>query len=402
MGRRQRTSNITACRRCDHAGILRLPRSATRPAGCLRRPKAPPLRLFLIFQVLSRTPVKSVCRFRCVSRSWRALVSDEVFVAAHESRTEPHLLLIANSSNKERGSQGRDLRLLDMHGNIVKVIKKVGFYSAFCPSFDDAICVTFDDRGNTNLVDLATGKVILTQTWSSLHDGSSCGFGFRCAMQSYSLGLGRAIPSGLYKAVRFITHAVNGHLQQTCEVRTLVADSTGWRRTESHAPIHVRGRFATTVNGVLHFLRRLMDGVYVLRFNLESEEWKRAIKGPLEADDYKSLKITQLNGTLCMIKPQPRVHGHTGIDIWLMSDYDQEIWTKAYTISTALGLNSMIPLRVIRGKLLVSCYRNYGMETTLKIYDPCTKTFTFAMEMPYTTVGVVGICSLHLKGFWLP
>jgi hypothetical protein len=157
----------------------------------------------VVFEILSRTPVKSVCRFRCVSRGWRALVSDEVFVAAHESCTEPHLLLVANSSNKERGSQGRDLRLLGMHRNVVKVIRKVGFHSAFCPSFDDAICVTFGDGGNTNLVDLATGKVILTQTWSGLHDGSSCGFGFGCAMQSYSFGFGRAIPSSLYKAVPF-------------------------------------------------------------------------------------------------------------------------------------------------------------------------------------------------------
>jgi hypothetical protein len=151
----------------------------------------------------------------------------------------------------------------------------------------------------------------------------------------------------------------------------------------------------------LHFLHRATDGIYVLCFSLESEEWKRAIKGPAEADGCKVLKITQLNGTLCMIGPQPRV---PGIDIWLMSDYDQEIWTKAYTISTALGLNSMIPLRVIRGKLLITCYRyrNYGTETTLEIYDPSTKTFTFAMEMPYTTTGLVGICSLHLKGFWQP
>jgi hypothetical protein len=112
----------------------------------------------VIFEILSRTPMKSVCRFRCVSKSWRALVSDTVFVAAHESRTEPHLLLVANSANQEQGSQGRDLRLLDMHGNLVKVIKEVGFYSALCPSFDDAICVTFDYGGNTNLVDLPTGK----------------------------------------------------------------------------------------------------------------------------------------------------------------------------------------------------------------------------------------------------
>ena len=340
----------------------------------------------VIFDILFWTPVKSVCRFRCVSRGWRALISDPVFIAAHRSHARPHLLLVANSSYE--GKQGRDLRLVDMHRNVVKVIKEVGIYSAFCPSFDDPVCVTFDACG-TNVVDLATGKVLMTSP------------NWRRHVYSYSFGFGRAIPSGMYKAVRFQNHAMNGHPQMAaCEVLTLADGAAPWRATRSHAPFLVHGRFATTVNGALHFLNTsTYHDDYVLRFDLESEEWKHAIKGPLKADDgvWKNKKITQLNGTLCMMGSQPQVLGLTRTDIWLMTDYDKEIWIKAYSISTALDISDMMLLGVIRGKLLFCCYGSYGLDKTLQFYDPSTDAFTFAMEVPFKPTGQVGLCSLHLK-----
>jgi F-box interacting protein len=351
----------------------------------------------VIFEILSRTPMKSVCRFRCVSKSWRALVSDTVFVAAHESRTEPHLLLVANSANQEQGSQGRDLRLLDMHGNVVKVIKEVGFYSALCPSLDDAICVTFDYGGNTNLVDLPTGKVIITS--QSLLNGSFRRSRLGCHRPTpfCSFGFGLAMPSGAYKAVRLKTRDLNDPSQPwECEV-LMLADGAGWRQARSRAPSPVSETFATTVNSVLHFLSILADSVCVLRFDLESEEWIKEIKGPRSEDGILLSKLTHLGGTLCMTE-----YTYTHVNIWLMTDYHKETWTKTYTISTTklcdsnCAIGNMIPLKMIREKLLVCCY---GIHGKLQIYDPCAEIFTFSTRMPYTTVGVVGICSLHLKGF---
>jgi hypothetical protein len=43
------------------------------------------------FDILSRIPVKSLCRFRCVSKELYALIADPWFLAAHKSRTEPLL-----------------------------------------------------------------------------------------------------------------------------------------------------------------------------------------------------------------------------------------------------------------------------------------------------------------------
>jgi hypothetical protein len=79
----------------------------------------------------------------------------------------------------------------------------------------------------------------------------------------------------------------------------MLADGVGWTQARSRAPSPVRERFTTKVRCFLHFLSILADDVCVLRFDLESEEWIKAIKGPLSEDDLiLSLKITHLDGTL--------------------------------------------------------------------------------------------------------
>ncbi|PRQ46613.1 putative F-box domain-containing protein [Rosa chinensis] len=40
----------------------------------------------IIDEILSRLPVKPLCRFKCVSKSWRSLISDPDFIAMHSSK----------------------------------------------------------------------------------------------------------------------------------------------------------------------------------------------------------------------------------------------------------------------------------------------------------------------------
>jgi hypothetical protein len=80
-----------------------------------------------IFEILSWLPAKSLRRFRCVSKEWRALVCSQSFVAAQRSRAEP--LLIA------RSLFGRTMQLMDTEGTAVGVLEEpyvVGkFYGTF-------------------------------------------------------------------------------------------------------------------------------------------------------------------------------------------------------------------------------------------------------------------------------
>uniref|UniRef100_A0A8R7PLI3 F-box domain-containing protein n=1 Tax=Triticum urartu TaxID=4572 RepID=A0A8R7PLI3_TRIUA len=95
-----------------------------------------------IFDILSRTPVKSVFRFRWVSKGWLDLLSNNpVFAAVHMRRHGP-LLVDSGSFQEEEPAGGRDMRLLDVDGHVVRVIKGAGGFGWMCnTSVDDLVCV---------------------------------------------------------------------------------------------------------------------------------------------------------------------------------------------------------------------------------------------------------------------
>ncbi|CAN6216069.1 unnamed protein product, partial [Urochloa humidicola] len=62
-----------------------------------------------VFDVLSRLPAKPLCRFRCVSKGWRALISDEAFIAAQKSNAAP--LLVGGFSSRCTGQEKLELRV---------------------------------------------------------------------------------------------------------------------------------------------------------------------------------------------------------------------------------------------------------------------------------------------------
>jgi F-box interacting protein len=326
----------------------------------------------LVFDVFSRLPVKSLCRFRCVSRGWHALISDPAFLAAHRARhTEPHFVVADHFGG---------LRVIDMDANVVSKVRDVSCSRVLSTSMDDLICLTKCRNDFAQVMDPATGKVLMY--WPKQHD------------LPHMLGFGRAVPSGAYKIV---------YLGRDCMVLTL-GDDIGWRVAPS-PPGHQGQNLSSTivVNGVMYVLVSSTN-CRLLCFDLETEEWKKALKGPRQVvvngtklwKETMLVRITELNSTLCMVLSEMKT-----TNIWLLIiDSDEEIWFKMYTIPITFYAY-LLPLWMTPdGDRLIFCCLRGKQGQVIQVYDSPSNACSAILSIGAHGIKV-GMCSLHLDRFVL-
>jgi F-box interacting protein len=315
-----------------------------------------------------------------VSKGWRLLISDPAFVALHKSlHAEPVVVLRSVNKNPD-GS--RDLRLMDMGGDIVRVIKTITCYADRMYFFSnrrgrDLICTTNDFSAIAEaaiVIDPVTGKV-LADLHSELRYHKTV-FGFGCA-----------IASSVCKVVRLWCgasfHRGIGFTWE-CDVLTL-GDGIGWRRSEM-PPSHVSSS-PVAVNGIMYFLMADRDDTLV-PFDLESEKWRKTIEGPRNMVPPQSSRIAELNDTLCMV--QLEAHGRY-TEIWLLTNKD--LWIKAYTVRTISATQWFTPLRITLdgSKLIFHCCGE------VRVYDPHTETCRMLWKLEPSMYCIVGLCNLNLR-----
>uniref|UniRef100_A0ACD6AEB8 Uncharacterized protein n=1 Tax=Avena sativa TaxID=4498 RepID=A0ACD6AEB8_AVESA len=356
----------------------------------------------VIFEILSWLPAKSLCRCWCVSREWRALTSDPAFAAAHRSRAEP---LLVGMSSSASGTTAL-LQLMDTDGTVVQrfpLPPSEGRCWTLWSSLDDLACISSGgiERSSTDLVwippgsrnrsstvlavDLSTGKALLpaedsATTTAGVLMYASCG---------------HAAWSGSLKLFRLDD-------RRNCKVLTLGAAYGGakWRPAQSSPPPMVFSHYwhkntstsVVTLNGALHFLSE--DHHDVISFDLDDEAWE-VIPGPPAGivGSKKSISLGELNGTLCVARRvQPLV-----ADIWLLTDTDNNLWIKAYSVPVDLYTDFVVPLRRLRlgGELLFYSSYEDRSKLVLQVYDPrlgkCTNVKTSNNLM-----GRIGLCSSDL------
>ncbi|CAM0908901.1 unnamed protein product [Alopecurus aequalis] len=344
----------------------------------------------LISEILSRVPVQAACRLRCVSRQWRALISSRAFLAAHKSRADPLLLSVtAVPSFIHDRSSSSVLQLMDMDGNVIRVIEKPTLWTMnYC--YDSPVCVCVDEDRYVCVVDYATGNVVRTSAELN-HE------------YLYDISVGCAVPSHTYKLVRVMSKDDPNNM-----VLTLLEDGAKWRRVQSPPTPSLSRCSSVTVTGVMHFLQE-DDENYVHRFDLESEEWKDPIKGPTtssgeELREYK--RMGKLDDALYMAQ-----WSSTNVClIWILTDSAKSTWVKMYAIPMPPNFDSLVPLTVMHdSRKLLFCARDRSTTTlTLQVYDPLTATCThltksfFDEELAKNLLGNAGICVLHLEYFVSP
>ncbi|XP_045086271.1 F-box protein At1g47340-like [Aegilops tauschii subsp. strangulata] len=351
---------------------------------------AVPLPDEIIFDILTRVPVRSACRFRCVSSEWCALISGPDFAAAHGSRAHAEPLVWVYSF---RG-KGTELRLVGMNGGVVRVIRDGGGTRKL--SGGVLICVANDFFG-TRVVEPAMGDVLVTcPGLNMLPEPLGMGRDIR-RIPKVAFGMGRAVPSGEYKLV---------HLTDIddvrCEVLTVKGD-IGWKRAPS-PPAHVTcsSTCVAVVNGILHvFGSREGDSWDVHCFDLESERWKTTIQGPRIEGGYNlstDIRMVELKGTLCVVQSSSKTQL---TDVWLLTDPNKGIWDKAYAIPMDPHTQHYTPLGMTHDgeRLLFQCSFNHKPAQAVRIYDPCTNAWTDVTETSSNFACKIGLRNLRLGSF---
>ncbi|CAL5039777.1 unnamed protein product [Urochloa decumbens] len=325
----------------------------------------------VIFDVLSWLPVRSLSRFRCVCKAWRALISnDPAFAAAQKSRAAPLLagvflspdrlvrrVALDGSSSWEQ--HGLELRVMDMGGDVLRVVELEGAVEgALVPACLDLVCVD-GGAAAARVIDPATRRAVTVA-------------GGRGRYHRF----GRAL-SGAYKVV----------------------GCSGFNSWDRHEPMTGAASRSPRSPPALAPGSPLHGGSHVARLDLETEEWMTTVKAPAtewpKEGERWEITIGELKGTLSMVETvRSHLDGTACTNIWLLVDPEKGVWVKEYTVHMPRTVSLVEALEVLGDGtvLLLSTFEIEGegkysylfegeKTCVLQLYDPGTRVCKDLVKM---------------------
>ncbi|CAM0902568.1 unnamed protein product [Alopecurus aequalis] len=337
----------------------------------------------VLYDILLRLPAKPLCRLRVVCPSWRSLLRDPTFIAAHAARhPAPGPLVVVAMEGTDK-----DVQLLDMSGNVVKRLKGAQqCRTDHMWTHHDLVFLKGED-GLHRVLDPATGATSVLPPRPS-----------RAARVTEMYVVGWAAAAGEYKALTIgVTDQLQDQLEeQVCMVLTLGGNNNGGWRERGSPPARVELRYGgevAVVNGVAYFL--MMTNCnggwhdWIVAFDLELEAWRPdSIRGPMDLEEdpirHSYVKLVELNGhlvTSLLRKPSSDTYS---VELWfLMDSHNNPLWSKQYTITLPTTrdcykyIDNDKPLHVLGdGRILVWIRDGSGDYGVPRVYDPTTETFT--------------------------
>ncbi|CAL5022766.1 unnamed protein product [Urochloa decumbens] len=280
-----------------------------------------PLPADALYEVLLRVPARDLCRLRAVCRLWRRLLSDPHFVAVHTGHhPEPQPLIVIGYGTYIRDG-GFICDVVDLTGRVVKRVRAPGDgVGAEAVRFIhlDFVCTSKGTYRCLRFLNLATGS-------------------------AYALPEGLAEEHAAYQP--YTNSWVEAAFGQLCEVFTLDGGNHARWRGKKSPPIPVIfgcGRsVAVIVNGIAYFFAQFVQPQDFARdciasFDLETEEWKPSLRGPLSSladapgspdPDLGDLSMAAMNGCLVVVHNSNNI-----IDLWFLMDIERGLWVKKHSI----------------------------------------------------------------------
>ncbi|KAL3644236.1 hypothetical protein CASFOL_012168 [Castilleja foliolosa] len=306
----------------------------------------PSLPTDLIIAILYRLPIKSLGKFKCVSKQWLHLITDPHFISTHKELCfhnpsvllvkktpllrEPHMkkctkidLCALNSDGFRKNVEfslyldddEKNIEMLPSKWDLVCFVSESGFY-ACNPS---------------------------TQLMMKLPEASCCTSG------EVNAGMGYIKERDEYILVHLFDRSLDIHVDYDigCEVLRLTdGGDCSWKVMDVNCPFVVRG-WGVYVENVFYWMiwdeYNQPGDEAIVSFDLEKEEF--GTLSPPEGcfDPHGAWSLVELGGRLCLVDSMA---SPLTMDIWVLKDVENQRWVREYSINMNVYTNDMMSLVV--------------------------------------------------------
>ncbi|KAK3224165.1 hypothetical protein Dsin_011190 [Dipteronia sinensis] len=282
----------------------------------------------LAVEILCRLPVKSVLRFRCLSRESCSVIDSPTFIKRHQ--------ICSTNSNKSLVVSGiSGICLVDFDSIDTKAVhlhlpSESWFFRTSIVGSCDGLLALYNSKLGIALLNIATRKhLILPQFWSDFDSFSKFydGFGYDSA-------------SDAYKLVRIINSS-----ESLTEVTVYNLRDNTWRKIDDGFPyfLEISHGVGTFVGGSLNWIVGGIDSDFeydnfILSFDLQKDTFSLVPK-PHITDRRFDICIGDLGGSLYLSCNKEYEHA---FDIWVMNEYGVEkSWGKLFSFSFERPLDTL-------------------------------------------------------------
>ncbi|XP_059636132.1 F-box protein At5g18160-like [Cornus florida] len=328
----------------------------------------------LIFNIVSRLPVKVLGKFESVSKQWRFMITDPYFILTHRNRSlqNPNLLLLRkvpnddDSDNPQKKKTTVEVCGLDSDGKLnIGFTLDVNDAIDMLPSKWDLIC--FAGENGFYVCNPST------QEFVKLPEASCCTSG------EINAGMGYISSRNEYVLIHLYDRSLDIYVDNDigCEVIRLsdgCVRNCSWKVVEANCPHVVRGWGVLVENVFYWMIWEEYDhpgNEAIVSFDLEKEEFGTISppEGCLDPNGVWSL--VELRGSLCLVDSatQPST-----MDIWVLKDLENHKWVKEFRIDwngfSEELLKFITPLDYQNGEILMD-----AKQESLHYYNVENKCF---------------------------
>ncbi|MFS7927911.1 putative F-box domain-containing protein [Helianthus anomalus] len=334
--------------------------------------------------------VKSLIRFRSVSKQWKSLIDSSEFITHHTfNKSLPQHLLVRYIT----GATGH--RFVSTYACLpedkyVSIVDDANFphhkFSPVVPPTVKLLARPFMLDCSHGLVclhgwtrDPVNRKKKLVVVWNPLI-GKSVGIEIP-DRADIVIGFG-VCPKTSDPKILKISLSVDNEAEATAEVFTL--SSGAWRSLPMNKPFKSKSlQFRNTqvvIDGVIYWLAydNIIDKLRFYSFDLASEEFGEPVDSPynLAGRSVSLYDISKLNDSLVVLSHHRLVTNLTPkpfCDIWMMlkNGVPKPSFTKLFTVND-VRVNSMIGFRK-NGQPIMDRTKTHGYDGELEVYELCSE-----------------------------